>query len=155
MDLSTLETLLNNITYANLDRDDLERLGDQHFIKLFRVSQLTIEYLLYTQDYFQSVNKVLDTKGKEWYQQAKELETKLKLKHEELKALKKELKLKQKTLGTYEYLMRLPPEQEQNVIKCRHCPKFFLSKAYLQKHYQRNHPQADFFTEFNEDHPNS
>ncbi len=52
IDLQTLETLLNNVTYANLDRDDLERLGDQHFVKLFRLSQLTIEYLLYTQDYF-------------------------------------------------------------------------------------------------------
>ena len=52
IDLSSLETLLNNITYASLDRDDIERLGDQHFIKLFRLSQLTIEYLLYTQDYF-------------------------------------------------------------------------------------------------------
>lgn len=38
IDLQTLETLLNNITYANLDRDDLERLGDQHFVKLFRLS---------------------------------------------------------------------------------------------------------------------
>lgn len=94
IDLQTLETLLNNVTYANLDRDDLERLGDQHFIKLFRISQLTIEYLLYTQDYFQSVNKVLDTKGREWYSQAKELETKLKSKMEELKLMKKELKLK-------------------------------------------------------------
>jgi zinc finger protein DZIP1 len=74
IDLPTLETLLNNITYANLDREDLERLGDAHFVKLFRVSQLTIEYLLYTQDYFQSVNKVLDVTGKEWYTQAKELE---------------------------------------------------------------------------------
>ena len=52
IDLQTLETLLNNVTYANLDREDLERLGDQHFVKLFRISQLTIEYLLYTQDYF-------------------------------------------------------------------------------------------------------
>jgi len=29
---------------------------------------------------------------------------------EDLKAMKKELKIKQKTLGTYEYLMRLPAE---------------------------------------------
>lgn len=68
---------MNNVTYANLDREDLERLGDAHFIKLFRVSQLTIEYLLYTQDYFQSVNKVLDVKGREWYSHGKELESKL------------------------------------------------------------------------------
>jgi zinc finger protein DZIP1 len=52
IDLSTLETLLSNITFANLERDDIERLGDAHFVKLFRVAQMTIEYLLYTQDYF-------------------------------------------------------------------------------------------------------
>lgn len=131
LDLSTLEGLLNNITFANLDKEDLDRLGDAHFVKLFRISQMTIEYLLYTQDYFQGVNKVLDVKGREWFNQAKDLEGKLRAKHEEARALKKELKIKQKTLGTYEYLMRLPPEQEQNVIKCRHCPKFFLSKNYL------------------------
>lgn len=56
------------------------------------------------------MNKVLDTKGREWYSQAKDLEAKLKSKMEDLKAMKKELKIKQKTLGTYEYLMRLPAE---------------------------------------------
>lgn len=74
------------------------------------------------------MNKVLDTKGREWYSQAKDLETKLKSKMEDLKAMKKELKIKQKTLGTYEYLMRLPAESEQSVMKCKHCPKFFLSQ---------------------------
>lgn len=120
-------------------------------MKLFRLSQLTIEYLLYTQDYFQSVNKVLDVKGREWHSQAKELEGRLARKAEQLKTLKRELKVKQKTLGTYEYLMRLPPEQEQDVIKCRHCPKFFLSRAYLQKHYQRQHPKENFITDFAEE----
>jgi zinc finger protein DZIP1 len=48
LDLSTLEGLLNNITFANLDKEDLDRLGDAHFVKLFRISQMTIEYLLYT-----------------------------------------------------------------------------------------------------------
>jgi len=64
--------------------------------------------------------------------------------------MRKELKLKQKTLSTYEYLMKLPSEQEQEVIKCKCCHKFFLSKAYLQKHYQRNHPEIDFYKEFAE-----
>jgi len=48
IDLPSLEVMLNNVTYANLDREDVERLGDQHFVKLFRIAQLTIEYLLYT-----------------------------------------------------------------------------------------------------------
>jgi patatin-like phospholipase/acyl hydrolase len=96
------------------------------------------------------VNKVLDTKGREWYTQAKDLEAKLKTKIEDLKALKKELKVKQKTLGTYEYLMRLPAEQEQQVIKCKQCPKFFMSRDYLKRHYTRNHPGVDFTKEWPE-----
>ena len=48
VDLRQLESLLQNITYANLDRDDMERLGDENFIKLFRLSQMSIEYLMYT-----------------------------------------------------------------------------------------------------------
>ena len=58
------------------------------------------------------MNKVLDVKGREWYTQAKELEGILRSKHDEMKIIKKELKVKQKTLGTYEYLMRLPVEEE-------------------------------------------
>ena len=48
VDLGQLEGLLQNLTYANLDREDLERIGDAHFIKLFRLSQMSIEYLIYT-----------------------------------------------------------------------------------------------------------
>lgn len=48
LDLQTLESLLNNITYANLDTEDLNRIGDTQFTKLFRIAQMTIEYLLYT-----------------------------------------------------------------------------------------------------------
>ena len=48
IDLQTLENLLSNVTFASLDREDVDRLGDAHFVKLFRVAQLTIEYLLYT-----------------------------------------------------------------------------------------------------------
>ncbi len=68
VDLKQLESLLQNITYAQLDRDDLERLGDQHFIKLFRLSQYSIEYLLYSQSYLESLCKSLDLEYKSTYE---------------------------------------------------------------------------------------
>lgn len=60
VDLRTLESLLQNITYSLLDREDLERMGDAHFVKLFRLSQLSIEYLIYTQNYLETLTKSLD-----------------------------------------------------------------------------------------------
>lgn len=38
IDLRQLESLLQNITYAELDREDFERMGDAHFCKLFRLA---------------------------------------------------------------------------------------------------------------------
>lgn len=40
--------------------------------------------------------------------------------------------------------MKLPSEQETEAVKCRHCSKFFLSKNYLARHYQRHHPEVEF-----------
>jgi hypothetical protein len=45
---------LENITFCNLREDDLRFITDQHVVKLFRVAQLIIEYLLYAQEQLSS-----------------------------------------------------------------------------------------------------
>jgi Skp family chaperone for outer membrane proteins len=88
----------------------------------------------------ESLTKILDMQYKQSYEQASKVKDIIQKYNRELSVLKKELKIKQKTLTTYEYLMKLPAEQEQEVLKCLHCSKFFVSKAYLQKHYAKHHP---------------
>ena len=159
VDLGQLESLLQNLTYANLDREDLERLGDTHFIKLFRLSQMSIEYLIYTQNYLETLTKTLDLHYKQAYEETAKIRDAIKKQQTENTVLKKELRLKQKTLSTYEYLLKLPAEQGSEFYKCKQCAKFFISKKYLQKHYARTHPKTDFYTDFKteadfERHPN-
>ena len=110
VDLAQLESLLQNLTYANLDREDLERLGDTHFIKLFRLSQMSIEYLIYTQNYLETLTKTLDLHYKQAYEETTKIRDAIKKQQTENTVLKKELRLKQKTLSTYEYLLKLPAE---------------------------------------------
>jgi len=98
VDLKQLEGLLQNITYAQLDREDLERLGDAHFIKLFKLSQLSIEYLIYTQNYLETLTKTLDMQYKHSYEETIKVREAIKKQNSQLTVLKKELKLKQKTL---------------------------------------------------------
>jgi len=50
-DVAYLETMLQNITNAQLKREDLKRFGDKNLIKLFKVGQLTLEYLLFAQNH--------------------------------------------------------------------------------------------------------
>ena len=112
IDLRQLESLLQNLTYAQLDREDLERMGDAHFVKLFRLAQLSIEYLIYTQNYLETLTKTLDMQYKHTYEETEKVRDKIKQQTEENAIMKRELKLKQKTLTTYEYLLKIPAGME-------------------------------------------
>ena len=46
-DVAYLEQLLQNISNARLEKADLHRIGDRNYIKLFKVGQLSLEYLLF------------------------------------------------------------------------------------------------------------
>ena len=48
-DIPKLELLVQNLTYARLEKEDLKRIKDKNILKLFKLGQLTTEYLLYTQ----------------------------------------------------------------------------------------------------------
>jgi len=46
-DIESLESILQNVANAKLTRSDLKKFGDKNMIKLFKVGQLTTEYLLF------------------------------------------------------------------------------------------------------------
>ena len=50
VDIDLLQAHLENLTFCALDEADLRYLTDPQIVKLFRTSQLMIEYLLYAQD---------------------------------------------------------------------------------------------------------
>ena len=59
-DISQLESLLGNITMSQLSKDDLKILKDKNLIKLFKLGQLATEYLLYQQQYMDSMCEQVD-----------------------------------------------------------------------------------------------
>lgn len=50
VDIDLLQIHIENITFCNLREEDLRYLTDPQIVKLFRISQLMLEYLLYSQD---------------------------------------------------------------------------------------------------------
>lgn len=50
VDVDLLQLHIENITFCNLREEDLRYMTDPQVIKLFKIAQLTIEYLLYSQD---------------------------------------------------------------------------------------------------------
>jgi len=63
-DVRALETYLSNITFANIEKEDLEKFGDATLLKLFRLSQYGLEYLLNSQNYLANQAYLLDNQYK-------------------------------------------------------------------------------------------
>ena len=54
-DINMLETLLGNITMSELSKADLKMLKDKNLIKVFKLGQLATEYLMYQEQYMDSM----------------------------------------------------------------------------------------------------
>lgn len=59
IDLDTLEKVVNIVAYGDIEAEDTRHLTELNFIKIFRLSQMMIEYLLYVQDCLQGSNSWL------------------------------------------------------------------------------------------------
>ncbi len=72
-DVSKLEGHLQNVTFAGIDKADLKRIKDKNILKLFKLGQLSTEYLLYTQGV---AEQIADQRQREYeaaYREAMEL----------------------------------------------------------------------------------
>ena len=136
------------MTYAEFDREDIEKVGDANVVKLFRVAQMSIEYLIYTQNYLETLTKSLDAHYKHVYEEEARVKDKARAQASECAQLKRDLALKTKTLSTYEYLLKLPSQNDSSLYKCNQCQKVFISHDYVQKHYSRKHPSVNFQKDF-------
>lgn len=107
VDLDTLEKVVSVIAFGDIEAEDTRHLTELNFVKVFRLAQLTVEYLLYVQDCLQSTNSWLlqDRAGIEKYLQAARLRVRELDSH--LKMTKKELRRSRKTAKTYEAMTTL------------------------------------------------
>jgi Iguana/Dzip1-like DAZ-interacting protein N-terminal len=146
-DIESLQSVLENLTYSILDRDDIQRIGDSNLIKVFKLSQLAMEYLI-------SIHAQLDTHGKDFlkkqkklYQDNQELKDSLTELEKEVNSLKSEFTEKQKAVKTYELLLKQPNTAvimnkvvtRANAITCEYCKKAFISSEFLEDHKKRRH----------------
>lgn len=106
VDLDSLQSQLENIAFGQLDEEDLRFMTDQHIVKLFKVSQLTIEYLLYAQEQLTSSLHGLATKYADKKKTLLRKRDEMNALNESTKSLKKQLQLKKKGVDTLEALIK-------------------------------------------------
>ncbi|GAB1599969.1 hypothetical protein Ahia01_000274400 [Argonauta hians] len=135
-DYNILQDNIYSVTFCDIELEVDNKSIDPNYIKLFKLSQLIIEYLLNSQDYLTHQLGCVDERIKKHEQKENELKEKIgKLQHN-LSKVSKESHKRKKLLMAQQQLIHGTPG---NYHKCPFCPKAFLHHSYLQNHLTKRH----------------
>ncbi|ELT92809.1 hypothetical protein CAPTEDRAFT_214413 [Capitella teleta] len=153
LDYNTLQENIHNVAFCNIDSELDLRMVDPNFVKLYKLAQLTIEYLLFSQEYLNNKGKDLDAAFKreadvgivneiscscnERMQQAhKVLKKEFDQLKEELAEVKKESHKRKKMILAQQQMLQ---NGQNSYNKCPYCSKAFVNASFLQSHLLRRH----------------
>lgn len=136
LDFNALQDNIMNITFCNIEGELDVRMVDPNFIKIFKLAQLTIEYLLHSQEFLTAKLTSLESNLKKSNEEHEETKTNLAKLKEELTAVKKESHKRKKLLIAQQQLIHAG---SGSCNKCPFCTKAFLNNSFLQSHIQRRH----------------
>uniref|UniRef100_A0A2I3HTT7 Cilium assembly protein DZIP1 n=1 Tax=Nomascus leucogenys TaxID=61853 RepID=A0A2I3HTT7_NOMLE len=140
VDVLTLQENIMNITFCKLEDEKCPHCQsgvDPVLLKLIRLAQFTIEYLLHSQEFLTSQLHTLEERLRLSHcdgEQSKKLLTK---QAGEIKTLKEECKRRKKMISTQQLMI------EAKANQCHFCDKAFMNQAFLQSHIQRRHAEEN------------
>ncbi|CAO2591882.1 Cilium assembly protein DZIP1 [Lemmus lemmus] len=140
VDVLTLQENIMNITFCKLEDEKCPHCQsgvDPVLLKLIRLAQLTIEYLMHSQEFLTSQLNLVEERLRLSlidYEQSKQLLSK---QAGEIKLLKDECKRRKKMLSTQQLMI----EAKASYYQCHFCDKAFMNQAFLQSHVQRRHTE--------------
>ncbi|XP_063809093.1 cilium assembly protein DZIP1 isoform X2 [Pseudophryne corroboree] len=142
LDFTTLQENIMGITFCNIEHEKCPRCHnslDPVLVKLFRLAQFTIEYLLHSQEYLTSHVQTLEEKMHATLCEAEQIKCKVVKQSEEMKSLKEECKRRKKIIATQQMLVTAGAASYH---KCQYCEKAFMNYSYLQDHIKRRHNEG-------------
>ncbi|XP_063771600.1 cilium assembly protein DZIP1L [Pseudophryne corroboree] len=141
LDIATLQESINAVTFCNLDNERCpycQQPVDPVLLKILKLAQLTIEYLLQCQEYLSNTVAQLEERLQESASEHQQTKHEMVNLAEEIKKLKEENKRRKKLIGTQQMLIQAGAN---NYHKCQLCDKAFMNYSYLQGHVERRHPE--------------
>ncbi|XP_056883482.1 cilium assembly protein DZIP1 isoform X1 [Takifugu flavidus] len=140
LDVDVLQEHINTVTFCSLDAEQCQRCQspvDLTLMKLFRLAQLSVEWLLHCQDFLTLNLRAAEERLTAADVEREKLLAEQQKQKEKMKAMTTELKQRRKIIKTQQSLFSPHLTSSQ---KCPCCDKSFLNAFYLQSHMQRRHP---------------
>uniref|UniRef100_H3D6V5 DAZ interacting zinc finger protein 1 n=1 Tax=Tetraodon nigroviridis TaxID=99883 RepID=H3D6V5_TETNG len=140
LDVDVLQEHINTVTFCSLDAEQCQRCQspmDLTLMKLFRLAQLSVEWLLHCQEFLTLHLRTAEERLAAADVERDKLLAEQKKQKEKMKAMTMELKQRRKIIKTQQSLFAPQITSSQ---KCPCCDKSFLNAFFLQSHMQRRHP---------------
>uniref|UniRef100_A0A8C9A585 DAZ interacting zinc finger protein 1 like n=1 Tax=Prolemur simus TaxID=1328070 RepID=A0A8C9A585_PROSS len=140
LDVATLQENITGVTFCNLDREVCSRCGqpvDPALLKVLRLAQLIIEYLLHCQDCLSASVAQLEARLQASLGQQQRGQQELGRQADELKGVREENRRRRKMISTLQQLLMQTGTHSYHV--CHLCDKTFMNATFLRGHIQRRH----------------
>eukprot|EP00112_Aurelia_sp_Birch-Aquarium-sp1_P017815 Seg417.17 transcript_id=Seg417.17/GoldUCD/mRNA.D3Y31 product="Zinc finger protein DZIP1L" protein_id=Seg417.17/GoldUCD/D3Y31 len=136
VDVQTLQDNIAHVAFCDVENELSLREVDVNLIKLFKLAQLLIEYLLHSQEYLQGYISQFESQIKNAVQDQAKLQADIEKKNNAYRGLKKEYQKSKKLIAEYQLMLRAGAS---GFHKCPFCTKSFLSDDFLKAHIVRRH----------------
>ncbi|XP_014644794.1 PREDICTED: zinc finger protein DZIP1L [Ceratotherium simum simum] len=140
LDVATLQENIAGVTFCNLDREACSRCGqpvDPALLKVLRLAQLIIEYLLHCQDCLSASVAQLEARLQASLGQQERGQQELGRQADELKGVREESRRRRKMISTLQQLLMQTGAHSYHT--CHLCDKTFMNATFLRGHIQRRH----------------
>ncbi|KAJ8350058.1 hypothetical protein SKAU_G00251880 [Synaphobranchus kaupii] len=140
LDFHTLQEHVMGVTFCTVEQERCpycQNPVDPVLLKLFRLAQLTVEYLLHSQDFLTQSLQAAEEKLQAATLEKEQLDTQLQKQAQNSKGLREELKQRKKIIVSQQSMINAGMGSYH---KCQCCDKAFMNSSFLQSHMQRRHP---------------
>ncbi|XP_075744301.1 uncharacterized protein LOC119176186 [Rhipicephalus microplus] len=147
VDVNALQKNVTHLTFCDIDHELEGTSVDPNFVKLFKLAQLCIEYLMFSQDIL--LQSLTDTEERlAEAMQTLEEERKFRICDQEaIRELQRENRKRRRIIENQQLEMLRSDRFASTGAPCPYCRKVFVSLAYLQAHVVRRHPEKPAPTE--------
>ncbi|XP_077277233.1 DAZ interacting zinc finger protein 1 [Temnothorax americanus] len=133
-DFSTIDQNINNVIDYGLESEYDVKILDSNFVKLFRLAQLSVEYLLYCKQYLDHSVIILKDELRQKIEQNVSMKKEIAALEDTVKNIKERSREKRKLIET-----SVGEISNGEVYKCPHCPKTFVRAIFVNAHIARKH----------------
>lgn len=140
LDVATLQENIAGVTFCNLDGEVCNHCRqpvDPVLLKVLRLAQLIIEYLLHCQDCLSASVAQLEARLQASLGQQQRGQQELGRQADELKGVREESRRRRKMISTLQQLLLQTSAHSYHT--CHLCDKTFMNATFLRGHIQRRH----------------